>query len=105
MSKSLFETIFKYSKKIHKRSKYYVLSKTMEEVGELATEVAIDAGECYKKPGKDGIVGEALDAIVCLIDMIYLEAPDITEDELVEMIKPKCKKWLKKTKEFYDEKD
>lgn len=46
-----------------------ILNHTMTELGELALEVQIDQGKSYKLPGSDGIVGEALDMIACLVDM------------------------------------
>lgn len=78
------------------RSKYYVLSKIGEEFGELSTEVGITMGDSYKKPGKDGVIGEAIDVIISTLDLIYLENPRITEDELIAIAMPKLEKWKAK---------
>lgn len=63
------------------------------EVGELAQEVQIDSGDSYKDPGADGVVGEALDVILCAIDIIRQTQPDCTEAELIEIAEFKLAKW------------
>ena len=73
-----------------------VLGHAIEELGELATEIKIVNGKSYKKPGKDGVVGEAIDLINCALDIIYLSNPELTEDELNEIQKAKCDKWVEK---------
>lgn len=99
--KSLVAQILRYSKKIKtSRTKYAVTCKAMEELGECAQEVLIESGESYKEPGKDGVIGEALDTIAALVDLIYLQNSEITEEELIEQITPKLEKWQKKTSDF-----
>ena len=83
------------------RVPYFVLSKCMEEMGELATEVATEEGHGYKKAGKDGVIGEIADTIASLVDLAYLqlrkEDPEITLDEINEILHdtvvPKLHKW------------
>lgn len=77
------------------RNQYSVLAHTTAELGELAEEVAIARGASYKAPGDDGVVGEAVDLIVCGVDMIYVTKPSITEEQILELVKAKCAKWLK----------
>lgn len=84
------------------RSKYYVLSKVGEEFGELSTEVGIVMGDSYKDPGKDGVIGEAIDVIISTLDLIYLEKPMITEEELIAIAIPKLEKWKAKVKARQD---
>lgn len=84
------------------RSKYYVLSKVGEEFGELSTEVGIVMGDSYKEPGKDGVVGEAVDMIISALDLIYLENPEIKEEELIAIAIPKLEKWKAKVKARQD---
>lgn len=79
-----------------KRDLNGVMHKVTEEVGELATEVAIQTGASYKEPGVDGIAGEAIDAIIALTDLIYVEQPGITEEELAAIAHAKLNKWKKK---------
>jgi hypothetical protein len=67
------------------------------EFGELCEEVMIANGQSYKTPGKDGIVGEAIDTIACLLDLIHVYNPSITEDYLNTLMATKCAKWVEKT--------
>lgn len=94
---SLFKTVLSACRAVDNgRKPHNVLSHVGEEFGELSLEVEIKHGISYKEPGKDGIVGEALDLIAAAIDQIYLEEPDITEAELISRIKPKLEKWKDK---------
>lgn len=70
-----------------------VLIHAMTELGELALEVQIDQGKSYKTAGPDGIVGEALDVIACMVDMVYVHSPLLTEHDLINMLQPKLVKW------------
>lgn len=79
-----------------------VLGHAMEELGELATEIKIVNGKSYKKSGKDGVVGEAIDLINCALDIIYLADPNMTKYEMELIQKGKCKKWEEKVGERND---
>jgi hypothetical protein len=68
----------------------------MAELGELAEEVAINEKHSYKKQGSDGIVGEAIDTILCLLDLIHVHTPSITEEELIHVAQLKLDKWVTK---------
>jgi hypothetical protein len=48
----------------------------LTEIGELAEEVIIRSGRSYKESGPDGIIGEVIDVMICLIDIEYLMHPD-----------------------------
>lgn len=94
---TLVGTILNKSKEIHNhRTVQDVLNHAMTELGELALEVQIDQGKSYKQPGADGIVGEALDLVACMIDMIYVHNPDLTEDDMIKLMLPKLIKWKEK---------
>lgn len=80
------------------RTKYAVLAKATEEQGELAQEVMIDAGHHYKPAGKDGIIGESIDMIICGVDMIFQVDPNFTEQEMQEILVRKLAKWKEKSK-------
>jgi hypothetical protein len=67
----------------------------MEEVGELAEALVIDQGLSHKPQGPDGVVGEAVDAIICLVDIICNTKPSITEAELEVIAACKLAKWTK----------
>jgi len=75
-----------------------VFAYTIEEVGELATEVNIATGFSTKQPGKDGVVGEAVDAIICLVDLIRQYDPTITEEQIIAICNQKLQKWVNSPK-------
>jgi len=78
-----------------------IFFKLGEEFGELSQELLIQAGKHYKPAGKDGVIGEALDMIVCLIDLIHRHQNDVTEEQLAEMIQKKLNKWAEKSEQMY----
>lgn len=99
--KTLITETFNYSDQVHNnRNPFYVLLKCTEELGELSEEVQIAAGVSYKQPGKDGIVGEAIDLITCALDMIHITHPELTEEDILAIAIPKLEKW--KEKAVYD---
>ena len=76
------------------RSIHFILGSTMSELGELAEEVNIEYSDSsYKNPGKDGVVGEAIDTIICLLDLIYAVNPELTEEEICNIASTKLEKW------------
>ena len=79
-----------------------VLAHLMTEVGELAQEIIIEEGRSYKPPGKDGVIGEALDVINCALDIIYIMDSMITEDEIREINAKKLTKWRELAGEMRD---
>jgi len=87
---------------LHARTKYSILASGMSEMGELAQEVMIEQGNSYKGAGVDGIVGEALDVICCLFDLIHKCDPNITEEELAAYTRIKCAKWVSKVQNRKD---
>jgi NTP pyrophosphatase (non-canonical NTP hydrolase) len=90
----MIEQVFATSSAIKDdRTIYQILAYLMEEVGELSTEINIQQGYSYKSVGKDGIVGEAVDCMVCLLDIIHQVNPTITPDMLSSMASIKLAKW------------
>lgn len=75
------------------RTPYSILASATSELGELAQEVMINQHHSYKQPGTDGIIGEAIDVIACLLDLIHKVDPSITEKELERIAATKCIKW------------
>ena len=69
------------------------------DIGETAEEVNIASGISYKKPGVDGVVGEAVDVMLCLLDLIHKYDPTITKEQINALAEAKCQKWLKKLDE------
>lgn len=69
-----------------------VMRHAFGEFIELTEE--IDLLEVGGSAGPDGIVGEATDVILCMLDVISLHDPEITMEELEEkFFKKKMKKW------------
>lgn len=90
----MIEEIFKTSRAINNnRNRQSVLAYLMEEVGELSTEVNIKEGYSEKPEGKDGILGEAVDVILCAADLIYIDNPEVTEEEILNVVQKKLAKW------------
>jgi NTP pyrophosphatase (non-canonical NTP hydrolase) len=90
------ETIFEvgdYASSKGERTSLSCLAWLMEEVGELATEVNIQAGYSYKTGGPDGVLGESIDVLVSVVDLIHLNFPALTAHELWELVGRKCAKW------------
>lgn len=75
-----------------------ILSSLTEEVGELATEIRIGAGLKDKPVGKDGVVGEAIDVILCALDIIHSELGSLDQQEIARRAMPKLTKWMLKYK-------
>ena len=74
-----------------------VLTHAMTELGELAQEVQIAEGKSYKQEGTDGVIGEALDVINCMVDMIYIHYGSLgNEDFMVALNARKLAKWKEK---------
>ena len=91
---SLIQKTFAASDKIKNgRNQTRILAHTVAEVGELAEEVVIANGFSHKEPGADGIIGEAVDVIVCALDMIHQTDPTVTEEDLVKIAVRKLARW------------
>lgn len=61
-----------------------------DEVNELEAEVY------GYEPGPDGIPGEAIDVILCALDLIYKNNPEWTDKDILDYAQKKCEKWAKK---------
>lgn len=97
-SKSLVEETLDMAHSIdNNRTISDILTHLVSEVGELAQEVIIKEGRSYKDPSEDGLTGEALDIIICALDIIYITDPYITEEELTERVLTKLDKWKRTT--------
>lgn len=82
-----------------KRSYDYVLSKCMEELGELSLEVQIENGLSYKEPGEDGIRGEAVDLAIAAMDMFALACGDMNKQAIENLFLSTMEKKIVKWKE------
>lgn len=61
------------------------------EMDELSEELVYH--EIGDRPGEDGVIGEAIDVILCLVDLIYNFNPSITNDEIIAIVEKKSLKW------------
>lgn len=100
--KTLINSILETSTLItNDRNEFTILAHVMEEVGELAQEITIACGSSYKDPGKDGVIGEAIDSILALVDLIYIHSlrtgVSVTEELLVDIAANKLEKWKSTT--------
>lgn len=73
-----------------------VLASALEELGELSVEVRIAHGTKPGPAGVDGIVGEAIDLILCGYDMIHTELGELNPDVIYPIMKKKLAKWQRK---------
>lgn len=90
---SFVDRVLNVSKRVPERTITYVQSQLSEEIGELATEISIKYHGKKRATGDDGILGEAIDSIINLIDIIYLDNPKITSKEIQTVLDKKLKKW------------
>lgn len=92
---SLVEDILKYSKEIQNgRTIASIWQHTLSEVSELSYEIDVLDGTLPPEyGGEDGLIGEAIDGILCLVDLIHQHNPEITEDELRTIAAKKLEKW------------
>lgn len=66
-----------------------------EEIGEIAQEIRVKhMPDCYKEGDVDGILGESCDAMIGLLDLLFVEG--YTQEEINETIARKCAKWRSK---------
>lgn len=76
----------------HQRTIETITTHMLGEVSELCDEVKkIDTGEPF---GDDGILGEACDVMLTLIDLVYMHNPDITVEDFKKTMARKSAKWV-----------
>lgn len=93
----LIQRVVRTSKNVGSDNRDAIFRSLIEEVGELATEIAIEEGTKRREPSPDGVVGEAIDALVCIIDLLHNEIGDnILEQAFLERVQTKLDKWENK---------
>ncbi|MNC12635.1 hypothetical protein D3C75_603590 [compost metagenome] len=70
------------------RTVHTVYRHLESEIDELAVEIY-----CTDDKGEDGVIGEAVDVMLCAIDIMYKDSPNITEDEISKVVQRKLAKW------------
>ncbi|MNV42424.1 hypothetical protein D3C71_1340970 [compost metagenome] len=73
-----------------------IMLSLMEEAGETATEIKIARGLKSGPAGKDGVVGEAIDTILCALDVIYSEMGSVDNLLVKQTFYNKTMKWKNK---------
>ena len=99
----LVDLVFRISDAIDNgRTPTTILRKAATEFGELAEEIDIREGNSMKDPGKDGIVGEGVDLILCVLDLIHTAEPDVSAEDIGRIAEAKGQKWLDTAKILMD---
>lgn len=88
---NIVEKVFETSQQVEPRTLYEVLAYLMQEAGELATEISIGEGFLNRPQGKDGIIGEAVDVILCALDIAWLNGA--TPEDIQSIVVKKLEKW------------
>lgn len=92
-NKNIFDSVWEAAKSAdmyHKnRTVQSIYNHALSEMGEIALEINIEDGQSYKAPGSDGIVGESLDAIAAMLDLIYKVNPAFKKEQYVQATNPK----------------
>lgn len=65
------------------------------EVEELEEEIYALDPDSGVAAGEDGVVGEAVDVILCAIDLIHNVHPEFTTDDINEVVNRKLAKWVR----------
>ena len=91
----MYDIVCKYSDRVQDgRTLQDIFNHGEGEMVELQSELLYDRDGL--KPGPDGIVGEAIDIIACMMDIIRKKAPELTEEDLGLLMHKKCQKWVMK---------
>lgn len=76
-----------YSERVNNnRTPETILAHMKGEVVELEQEIPAN-------DGKDGVVGESIDVILCALDLIFKHSPHVTNEEILAIADKKCRKW------------
>ena len=92
MRANILADIVAVSDRISSRNSSAIFGAIVEEVGELSTELNIRAGYKSRPPGPDGVVGEAIDALVTLVDFLNNET-DVFSQGFDARVQEKLVKW------------
>jgi hypothetical protein len=91
MNSDLLKMVRAYSERIQNgRSLEDINNHLHDELRELNMEMY------GYESGEDGIAGEAIDVILCALDLIFKAAPDMTDADIVAYADKKCQKWARK---------
>lgn len=81
-------------------------SKIMEELGEFSEALMHKMGFLPHKTMKEPLVGEAADVIICVMDTLSAAYPELSEEELADLLmehlNKKSEKWIAVMQQRYD---
>lgn len=106
MENTAISSIVAFSKKIKDdRDINKIFLHAMTEMGELSEEILIDKGLSYKEPGVDGVVGEAVDLLICIVDLLHFHLKQkgvdlsggVIDAYIKDVAENKLKKWEEKS--------
>ena len=88
----IFNLVKAYSDRIkNDRTVNDIFIHGSEEMNELDEELDKKANK--QALGPDGVIGEAIDVISCMLDLLMKEDPTFTSNQFNEYLDKKCKKW------------
>lgn len=69
--------------------------RTLEDINDhLHSEVEeLDAEFDGTGDGRDGVFGEAIDVVLCGLDLAFKARPDLTDEQIMAFVKTKLDKW------------
>lgn len=73
------------------RDEQTVFKHLKGEVDEL--DIELNKKYFGRAPGADGILGESVDVILCAVDMIYQDNPDVSYEDILRTVMKKIAKW------------
>ena len=89
----MINLVKQYSEEIDSsRTEKTVFKYMLLEVEELREEIY------GTEEGEDGVIGEAIDVIACLLDIIIQHNPSITQEEIDVILEKKLQKWVRNHK-------
>lgn len=92
--RELIEIVKATSVRVGTRNVDAIFKSLVEEVGELATELSIEAGTKKREASPDGVVGEAIDVLVVILDLLHLKlGDDISGQAFLDRVQSKLNKW------------
>lgn len=93
-SRDLVGMVSAVSRKVGSGNRNAIMAAATEELGEIATEIAIEEGWKKREASPDGVTGETIDLLICTLDLLYHQMGDkLTTEVFLDMVKKKLDKW------------
>lgn len=99
-SRDLLSMVAAVSVKTRSYNRDATMASITEELGELATEIAIENGWKNREAGPDGVVGEGIDLLICVVDLLHMHlGHHLESEEFLDKVQLKLDKWERKCSE------